>query len=167
MRYLRVGKYTHDFYPFLFIRELSCPSWIQAKLSLNCLMLTILGFPHNCLLVSCGDIGFKKNYSLVLAWKSGLKVPFLTLGCFCPLQTILLRWYGWVWQPPADSNGLLEHHYSQQRAVTPYPESLNSNETGAKLQFLSADGCHTWLEGQHCPLITYQGVFFKGGETLW
>ncbi len=158
MRYLHVGKYTHDFYPFLFIRELSCPSCIQAKLSLNCLMLTILGFPHNCLLVSCGDIGFKKNFSLVLAWKSGLKVPSANYSA---------EWYGWVWQPPADSNDLLEYHYGQQRAVTPYPESLNSNEMGAKLPFLSAEGCHTWLEGQHCPLITYQGVFFKGGETLW
>jgi hypothetical protein len=47
---------------FLFIRGLSCPSSIQASFSLNCLKLylTIPGFPHNCLLVSCGDkfVGF-------------------------------------------------------------------------------------------------------------
>ncbi len=36
------------------------------------------------------------------------------------------EWSGWVWQPSADSNGLLEHHYCQQRAVTPDPESLNT-----------------------------------------
>jgi hypothetical protein len=46
---------------------------------------------YNCLSVSCGDIGFfKKILGLVLAWKSGLKVPLLPLGCSCPLQTILL-----------------------------------------------------------------------------
>ncbi len=44
----------------LIIRGLSCPSCIQASLSLNCLKLTIPGFPHNCLPVSCGDFGFKK-----------------------------------------------------------------------------------------------------------
>jgi hypothetical protein len=48
--------------PFLFIRGLSCPSCSQAPLSLNCLQLTKPEFPHNCLPVSCGDIGFlKKN----------------------------------------------------------------------------------------------------------
>jgi hypothetical protein len=35
----------------------------------------------------------------------------------------------------------LAHHYIQQRAVTPDPESLNSNKKGAKLPFLSAEGC--------------------------
>jgi hypothetical protein len=52
--------------PFLFIRGLSCPSCIQVSLSLNCLQLIIPGFPHNCLLVSCGDIGFKKKSSIGL-----------------------------------------------------------------------------------------------------
>jgi len=78
--------------PFLFIRGLSCPSCIQASLSLNFLKLTILGFPHNCLPLSCGDNWLlKKIQCLVLAWKSGLKVSFLPFGCSCPLQTILLR----------------------------------------------------------------------------
>jgi hypothetical protein len=40
--------------------------------------------------VSCGDIGFKKTLGLVLARKTGLKVPLLPLGGSCPLQTILL-----------------------------------------------------------------------------
>ncbi len=44
----------------------------------------------------------------------------------------------------------------------PNPESLNSNKKGVKLPFLSAEGCHhTSLEGQHCPLITYHGVFSR------
>jgi hypothetical protein len=30
----------------------------------------------------------------------------------------------------------------------------------------TAEGCHTLLDGQHCPLITYQGIFFKSGETI-
>ncbi len=152
--------------PFLF----SCPSCIQASLSPNCLKLTIPGFPHNCLPVSCGDIGFKtKILGLVLAWKSGPKVPFLPLGRSCSLQTFLLSdLVGRVWQPSADSNGLLAHHFIQQGAVTLDPEILNSNKKGAKLPFLSAEGCHshTLLEGRHCPLITYQGDFFKGVETL-
>ncbi len=50
-------------------------------------------------------------------------------------------------------------HYYQKRAVTSNPESLNSNKKGAKLPLLSAEGCHTQLDGQHCPLITYQSVF--------
>jgi hypothetical protein len=59
--------------PFLFIRGLSCPSCIQATISLNCAKLTIPGFPYNCLPVSCGDIGFFLILGLILAWKSGLK----------------------------------------------------------------------------------------------
>jgi hypothetical protein len=58
-----------------------------------------------------------------LAWKSGLKVPFLPFGCSCPA-------------------------YCQQRAVKTDPESLNSNKKGAKLPLLSAEGCHTRLDGQ-------------------
>jgi hypothetical protein len=50
--------------------------------------LTIPGFPHNILPVSCGDIGsFNK---CLVAWKTGLKVTLLPLGRSCPLQTILL-----------------------------------------------------------------------------
>jgi hypothetical protein len=41
------------------------------------------------------------------------------------------------------------------------PDSSNSNKKGSKLPLLYAEGCHTRLEGQHCPLITYQGIFFK------
>jgi hypothetical protein len=66
-----------------------------------------------------------------------------------------------VREPSADSNGLLTHHFIQPRAVTPDPETLNSNKKGAKLPFLSAEGCHTLVEGQHCPLITYQAFFSR------
>ncbi len=68
-----------------------------------------------------------------------------------------------MWQPSADNNGLLRHHYCQHRPVTPDPESLNSNIKDTKLLLLSAEDCHTLLDGQHCPLITIsgQGIFSK------
>ncbi len=153
--------------PFLFIRGLSCPGCIQASLSLNCLKLTIPGFPHNSLLASCGAIGFlKKILGLVLARKSGPKVPFLPLGRSCPLQTILLRDLVGCDSPLQIVMDFWRHHYCQQRTVTSDPESLNSNKKGAKPPLLSAAGCHTRLDGQHCPLISYQGIFFMGVETL-
>ncbi len=51
---------TTNIFPLLtllFIRGLSCPSFIQASISLNCFKLTIPGFPYHCLPVSCGDTG--------------------------------------------------------------------------------------------------------------
>ncbi len=76
---LSTWKWLAIFNPFLFIRGLSYPSCIQAFLSLNCLKLTMPGFPYNCLPICCGDIGFlKKILVLVLAWK-GLKKIVLTL----------------------------------------------------------------------------------------
>ncbi len=90
-----------------------------------------------------------------MAWKSGRKVPLLPLGHSRPLQTIQL----------SDLVGC-DSPLKIVMAVSPDPESSNSNKKGAKLPLLSADGCHTQLEGQHCPLIRYQGVFFKGVETL-
>jgi hypothetical protein len=76
------------FNPFLFSRGLSCPSSVQASLTQNCLELTISGFPYDCLPVSCGGNGFKKIVGRVFAWESSLKVPLLSLGSSCPLQTI-------------------------------------------------------------------------------
>ena len=129
-------------HPFLFIRELSCSSCIQASLSLNCLKLTILGFLHNCLPVSCGDIGFlKKILGLVLAWKSGLKVPLL-LGPSCHLQT------------KSAQNG----HYYLHRAVTPYPASSNLKKVRQTAFFIcrGLSPCHTRPEH----------ILRKSGETL-
>jgi hypothetical protein len=76
---------------------------------------------------------------------------FLLLGRSCPPQTILLSDLVRCAQLSAVSNGLLAYHYCQQRAVT--LESLNSNKKGTKLPLLSAGGCHTRLDGQHCPMI--------------
>ncbi len=128
---------------------LSCTNCIQASLSLNCLKLIIPGYYHNCLPVSCGDTGFlKKNLGLVLAQKSGLKVPFLVLRRSCPLQTILLSDLVGCDSPLQIVMAFWRfHHYCQPRAVTPDPESLNSNKKGAKLSLLSAKGCHARLDG--------------------
>jgi|LakMenEpi03Aug12_release.lakeMendotaPanAssembly.Ray.scaffolds.fasta_scaffold279617_1 hypothetical protein len=82
-----------------------------------------------------------------------------------PSKNCSAEWSGWVWQPSADSNGLLGHHYCQQRTVTPDPESFNSNKKGTKLPLLSAEDCHTLLDGQHCPLRTHQCMFSKGGYS--
>jgi hypothetical protein len=85
---------TTNIFPLLtllFIKGLSCPSFIQASLSPNCLKLTIPGFPYHCLPVSCGDTSFFLILGLVLDWKSGLKAPLMPIGRSCPLQTILLN----------------------------------------------------------------------------
>jgi hypothetical protein len=76
--------------PFLFIRGLSRPSCIQASLSLNCLKLTTVYLDFLTTICLWWHWLYKKILGLVLAWKSGLKMPFLTLWCSCPLQTILL-----------------------------------------------------------------------------
>ncbi len=61
--------------PFLFIWGLSCPSCIHASFSLNCLKLSIPGFPSPCIL--WWHWLFLNPRSIVLAWKSGLRVPLL------------------------------------------------------------------------------------------
>ncbi len=76
--------------PFLFIKGISCPRSVQTSLTQNCLKLTIPGFPHSLLPVSCGAIGFKKSLGQVLTWKSGRKGSLLPLRPSCSLQTILL-----------------------------------------------------------------------------
>ncbi len=84
-------------------------------------------------------------------------MPFLPLGCSCPLQTIVLSDLVGC-DSPLQIDNLLGHHYCQQRDVRPNSkESLNSNKQGAKLPLLSAEGCHTRLDGQHFP----QGVYSR------
>jgi hypothetical protein len=90
----KIEPQNYLFNPFLFIRGLSCPSCIQALLSLNFLKLTVPGFPHNCLSVSCSDIGFKKTKTKTRS-SIGLEISLQSafsafLGHSHPLQTILL-----------------------------------------------------------------------------
>ncbi len=145
----KVYKHTQKyfmcrFFPFLFIRGISCPGSVQTSLIQNWLKLPISGFPYNCLPVSCGDIHFLKVIlCLVLAWKSGLKASLLPLGPSYPLQTSLL----------SDLVGC----DSPMRIVMAiwWPFFLEAAIT------TSAGGCHTWLDGQHCPLWKNHGVFAR------
>ncbi len=128
--------------PFLFIRGLSCPSCIQALLSLNCLKLQYLSrFPHNCLSVYCG---FKKNPRSSIGLEIRPQSAFSAFRVLLPSANYSAEWPGRVWQPSADivitiwptiivSRGLSHLtqkvwiqtkrvpncHYYLQRAVTP------------------------------------------------
>jgi hypothetical protein len=69
--------------PFLFIRGLSCPSCIQASMP-NCVKLTIPGFPHNCLPVFCGDIGFFFNPRSSIGLEIGPQSAFTAFRALLP-----------------------------------------------------------------------------------
>jgi hypothetical protein len=151
--------------PFVFIRGLSCPNWIKASLSLNCFKLTIPGFPHNCLPVYCGDIGFLKNIlGLVLAWKSGLKVPFLPLWRSCPSANYSADWSGRVWQPTADSNDLLAPLLSTVGCHT-RPRNFKFKQKVRQTSITICRGLShpTGLAALLSDNIS--GRFFKSGET--
>jgi hypothetical protein len=150
---LIVGFFT----PFLFIRGLSCASCIQASLLLNCLKLTIPGSPYNCLPVSCL---FKK--SLVWYWPGNPASKCLYCLEGAPALNYSAEWSGWVWQPSADSNGRLAHYYCQQRAVTPDPESSNSNKKGAKLPLLFCRGLSHPTGRASLPSDNIAGRFVQG-----
>ncbi len=145
------------FNPFLFIWGLSCSTCIQDSLSLA--NYVYLDFLTTVFLYLELTLAFKKNHRSSIGLEIRPQSAFSTFRALLPSAIYSAELSGQVWQPSADSNGLLAHHYCQQRAVTPNPESLNSNKKAAKLPLLSAEGCHTQLNGQHCPLITYQGVF--------
>jgi hypothetical protein len=92
-----------------------------------------------------------------LAWKSSLKVPLLLLGPSCPLKTILL------------SNQVLCDSLLQIVMVIKVNSGLPHPNNKLKIQKNGRNGhlqqsCHTRLDGQHCPLRTYHGVFFSRAE---
>jgi hypothetical protein len=136
--------------PFLFIRGLSCPSSIQASLSLNCLQLTIPGFLHNRLLASVATLVFLKNSRSNIGLEIRPQSAFLHLGHSCPLQTILLndlvgcdsplQMVMAFWRAIIVSRGL--SHPTQKVWIL--------TQKGAKLSLLSAEGCDTQMDGQHC-----------------
>ncbi len=98
--------------PFLFIRGLSCPQ--QCSSTINSKLSYANYTWISCIPVSCDDIGLTKNLCLVFVWKSGLKVPSLTLGPSCTLQTILLSDQVGCDRPLqlADSNIRLVHFFT-------------------------------------------------------
>ncbi len=113
--YIRISTKTETsmlrnrVHSFLFIRGLSCTCSVQTSLTQNCFKLTKPGFPYTLPPVSCGDIGFKKKIlCLVMALKSGLKVPLLPSGPSCSLQTIIWS-YLVRCDSPLHSNNCLVH----------------------------------------------------------
>ncbi len=81
------------------------------------------------------------------------------IGCDSPLQIVqcngCLAEYFQIWRT---SNG----HYYLQRAFTPDPASSNFKKVRQTAITIFKGLPHP---GQHCPLRTYQGFFFKGRET--
>ncbi len=98
---LSLYNYPDCLKPFLIINGLSCPHCVQASLSLNCLKLTVSGFPYKLISLSSVDIGIKNSRGQAV--------------CF-----------GQVWQPAVNRNGRLalfyfkrakRRKYSLQRSV--------------------------------------------------
>ncbi len=155
------------FNPFLFTRGLSCPSSFQTSLAQNCLELTISGFPYNFLPVSCGDNGFLKNRRTSICVEIRPQSAFIAFRVLLPSANNSADWSGRVWQPSADNNGHLTLFFSNfeacQTAITicrglsrPTQEVQKKKPWTkyAKWPLQSAEGCHTQLEGQNCPLRT-------------
>ncbi len=151
---------------FVFITGLFCPRSGQTSLTEKCLKVTIPWISLQ--LTSC-----------VLWWHyCSLKNPRSSTGLeirpqsvFPAFRTVLLsanfavEWFG----PAADSNCRFTHsfcstsnnHYCQQGAPTSDTASSNFKKKCAKLSFLSAEGCHTPLNGHHCHLRTYHSFFSR------
>ncbi len=150
--------------PFLFVRLLSYPSSVQTLLIQNFTWISLQ--LSSCIL--WWHWLFKKILGLVLDWKSGLKVP---LGPLCLLQTILLSdlvgsdgplqivmamWVNFfqIWSVP---NG----HYFLLGLSSP-TQQVQIQKNFTRRHVLSAEGCHTRLDGQHCPLRTYHAILPQG-----
>ncbi len=159
------------FNPFIFIRGLSSPSsGVQTVLTRYC--LNIPGFPYNLLPVCCGNTGFKKKLGLVLACKSGLRVPLLPVRPSCPLQTILLRDLVGCDRPLQIVNEVwhtffqFEVHQtaiivSSCMAVTPCPGSSNLKKSPLNCNYyLQKAVIPDWI-GSICPLRTYHSFFSR------
>ncbi len=166
---------TNSVHHFLFIRGLSYPCCVQASLSLNCLTLTIPGFPYNCLLVPCGDIGFLKNLRYSIGLEIRPQSTFIAPRMLLPSANYSAEWSYRVWQPSADNNGNLSpffkifsapnSHYCQQRAFTPDPGSSNSKTR--------APNCHYYMQRAVTPdwmgsiaLWEHITAFFSRAEIL-
>jgi len=107
-----------------------------------------------------------------MALKSGLKVPLLPSGRYCPLQTILLSdlvgCYSLLQIVMAVPCTFSKFEARQIAIIVssglhscPCKFKLKTSVKCTKLPLLSAVGCHTRLDGQHCPLRTDQMVFFQ------
>ena len=78
------------------------------------------------------------------------------VGCDSPLQIVMA-----VWRPSKEKEKWApnSHYYLQRLSHPARGEPLPSKNSQikkkiAKLPFLSKEGCHTQLDGHHCPLRT-------------
>jgi hypothetical protein len=69
------------------------------------------------------------------------------VGCDSPLQIVMA-----FWRTIIVSRGL--SHPTQKVGI-------QTKRAPTAITTVSAEGCHTQMDGQHCPLITYQGVFSR------
>jgi hypothetical protein len=111
-------------------------------------------------------LAFKTILDLALAWKSGLKSAFAAFRDLLPSANYSAGDSNGVWHNFFLQICMPNSNYCQQKAAAPNPASSNFLKKCAKLPLLSAAVFHTRLVGQHCPLRTNRGVFFKGGKTL-
>ncbi len=97
-------------------------------------------------------------------------MPLLPLGPFCPLQTILLRDLVGSDSPLQIVMAVWHTVFKFEARQTAHIYSAAGCHAGLASShlkkcvirpFLSAEGCHTWLDGQHCPLRTYHGIFSR------
>ncbi len=124
-----------------------------------------------------GTLAFKKAYASI-----GLEIrpqsAFTAFRALLPSADYSAEWSSQVWQPAADNTVIAvmraffniwsvpNSQYSYQRPFTLYQANSNLLKS-AKQPLLPTAGCHTRLDGQHFPLRTYHGVFFKSRKTLW
>ncbi len=146
---------------FLFIRGLFFPSCIQAALSLNCLKLTIPGFPHNCLPVSCGDIGLKKIPMSSIGLEIRSQSSFSAFRALLPSAIYSAWWSGQEWQPCADRNGLLVHLLSAEGCHT-RPRKFEFKQKGRKTVIIVRRGLSHQTGWAALPSDNISRRFFQG-----
>jgi hypothetical protein len=149
-----------SFNPFLFIRGLSCPSCIQASLSLSCLNLTIPGFPHNCLPVSCGDIGVLKNPRSSIGQEIRPQSAFSDFRARLPSANYSAEWSGWVWQPSADSTGFW-HTTLFSRSCHIRPRKFEFKQKGRQAAISICRGLSHPTRGAALPSDNISGRFSR------
>ncbi len=110
--------------------------------------------------------------------KSGLKVSLLPLGSSCPVQTILLNILVCrdsplqivmpFWRTFFKKISVRQTAIIVSCGLSHPPRKFKIKKVQQTAVLPSTEGCHTWLDGEHCSLRTYHGFFFQGQRNcLW
>jgi hypothetical protein len=112
-------------------------------------------------------LALKKKPWFGIFRESGIKVPLLPLGRSCPLKTILqsdlvgcdspLQIAMAIWHPFLK----FETDIILSRGLSHPTQEVQIKKKCAILPLLSAEDCHIQLDGQHCRLRTYPGIFSR------